>query len=86
MSARSVAIFLAALLAPDGSEALAQARGGAAPPSVTLPAELDRVLRDYERLWKAGDAAGLAGLFAENGMALSNGRPPAMGRAAIAAG
>ena len=36
-------------------------------PSVTLPAELDRVLRDYERLWKAGDGAGLAELFTEDG-------------------
>lgn len=36
-------------------------------PSVTLPPELDRVLRDYERLWKAGDGAGLAGLFTEDG-------------------
>ena len=36
-------------------------------PSVTLPADLDRVLRDYERLWKAGDGTGLAALFTEDG-------------------
>jgi ketosteroid isomerase-like protein len=86
MTARSVAIFMAALLAPGASDAAAQGRDGALPPSVDLPAELDRVLRDYERLWKAGDAAGLADLFTEDGMALSNGKPPAKGRAAIAAG
>mgnify|MGYP006148377467 CR=1 FL=1 len=32
-------------------------------PSVTLPPELDRVLRDYERNWAAGDEAALAALF-----------------------
>jgi ketosteroid isomerase-like protein len=86
MTARAVAIFMAALLAPGDSVVAAQGREGASPPSAELPGELDRVLRDYERLWKAGDAAGLANLFAEDGMALSNGRPPAKGRAAIAAG
>ncbi len=37
-------------------------------PSVTLPPELDRVLRDYERFQSAGDAAGIASLFAEDGL------------------
>jgi len=36
-------------------------------PSITLPAELDRVLRDYERAWKASDAAALAALFTADG-------------------
>lgn len=36
-------------------------------PSVTLPPELDRVLRDYERAWSQGDAEGLARLFTEDG-------------------
>jgi len=53
-------------------------------PSVTLPAELDRVLRDYERLWRAGDAAALSRLFAPDGFVLQSGRPPVRGRAAIA--
>lgn len=53
-------------------------------PSVALPAELDRVLRDYERLWKGRDPAGLAALFTSDGMALQSGRPPARGRTAIA--
>jgi len=51
---------------------------------VKLPAELDRVLRDYEAAWKAGDGAKLASLFAEDGMALPNGSLPIRGRAAIA--
>lgn len=52
-------------------------------PSVTLPAELDRVLRDYERAWQGNDAGALAALFAEDGYVLSNGEPPVRGRAAI---
>jgi ketosteroid isomerase-like protein len=52
-------------------------------PSIELPAEIDRVLRDYERGWRAHDAAGLAALFAEDGMVLSSGRHPVRGRAAI---
>jgi len=53
--------------------------------SVTLPPELDRVLRDYERAWRSGDAAALAALFAEDGHVLQSGRNPVRGRAAIAA-
>jgi ketosteroid isomerase-like protein len=52
-------------------------------PSVTLPPELARVLTDYEAGWKAGDAAALARLFAEDGFVLSQGRGPAKGRVAI---
>ncbi|MCZ6506958.1 MAG: nuclear transport factor 2 family protein [Acidobacteria bacterium] len=64
------------------------ASGGAAQeveplPSVQLPPELDRVLRDYERAWGDHDAAGLAALFADDGFVLSPGRPPVRGRAAI---
>ena len=36
-------------------------------PSITLPAELERVLRDYERAWAASDAAALVALFTEDG-------------------
>ena len=52
-------------------------------PSVQLPPEVDRVLRDYERAWQARDAAALAALFTEDGFVLSNGRPPVRGRAAV---
>lgn len=54
-------------------------------PSIVLPPELDRVLRDYERAWRAGDAAALAALFAEDGFVLQSNRPPVRGRAAIQA-
>ena len=36
-------------------------------PSITLPAEVDRVLRDYEKFWRAGDAASLSNIFTEDG-------------------
>lgn len=52
-------------------------------PSVALPPELDRVLRDYERAWSSRDLDALAALFAPDGMALPNGAPPAPGPAAI---
>jgi hypothetical protein len=48
-----------------GAPAFAQ--GGGRLPSLTLPPELDRVLRDYERAWAAGNAAGLAALFTPDG-------------------
>ena len=52
-------------------------------PTVPLPAELDRVLRDYERLWKAGDAAALVMLFTEDGFVMQPGKPPVRGREAM---
>jgi ketosteroid isomerase-like protein len=52
-------------------------------PSVVLPPEVDRVLRDYEKAWQARDAAALAALFTEDGFVLSNGKPAVRGRAAI---
>ena len=32
-------------------------------PSITLPSDLDRVLRDYERFWRSGNATALSELF-----------------------
>ena len=58
-------------------------QGEAQQPSVQLPAELARILTDYEAAWRKRDAAALASLFAEDGFVLSNGRPPVRGRAAI---
>lgn len=52
-------------------------------PSATLPAALDRVLRDYEAGWKAKDGKALARLFTEDGFVLSANRAPIRGRAAI---
>lgn len=52
---------------------------------VTLPAALDRVLRDYEQAWRTGDAKALAMLFAEDGFILQSNQPPVRGRVAIEA-
>src|SRR3546814_20962898 len=54
-------------------------------PDVTLPPELDRVLRDYERAGRAGDAAALAALFKWDGFIMQSNRPPRRGRSAIQA-
>lgn len=54
-----------------------------AQPSVELPADLARVLRDYEQAWGKKDAPALARLFAEDGYVLPGGNPPVKGRAAI---
>jgi len=37
-------------------------------PSVTLPPDLERVFRDYERILRTGDARALAELFTEDGL------------------
>jgi ketosteroid isomerase-like protein len=52
-------------------------------PSVSVPPEVDRLLRDYERAWAANDAGALAALFAPDGFALPGGQPPARGLDAI---
>lgn len=76
--------ILALALACAAAPAAARAQDAPPPlPSAQLPPEMDRVLRDYERLWAAGDAAGLAALFTDDGFALQNGQPPVRGRAAI---
>jgi ketosteroid isomerase-like protein len=54
-------------------------------PSIALPSEIERVLRDYERGWQGRDTKALAELFAEDGFVMSNGKPPVRGRAAIEA-
>lgn len=54
-------------------------------PGIELPAELKRVLTDYEKAWAARDAKTLAALFTEDGFVLTNGQPMARGRAAIEA-
>lgn len=46
---------------------------------MVLKPEFDRVLRDYEKAWAAGDVDAVAALFATSGYALPNGAPPASG-------
>ncbi|MBQ5941118.1 SgcJ/EcaC family oxidoreductase [Massilia sp. AB1] len=73
------------LMAPVLAAALNIVRAAAQSlPSVSVPPEVDRVLRDYEKAWAANDARGLAALFAEDGMALPSNQPPARGRDSIA--
>jgi ketosteroid isomerase-like protein len=61
----------------------AQAPDSALPPSIDLPSELARVLRDYEVAWGRKDAPALARLFTEDGYVMANGGVPVKGRAAI---
>ena len=78
-------LLLSLAASPAAAQSASRASAAAADlPSVTLPPELDRVLRDYERAWRAGDATVLAALFATDGFILQNGRAPVRGRAAIA--
>lgn len=65
---------------------VAQAGEGAeAPATVSLPPELDIVLRNYEAAWTARDADALAALFTDDGFVLRPGHPAAHGRDAIRA-
>jgi ketosteroid isomerase-like protein len=75
------------VLSLAGPAAAQQAAPAAAPqePGIELPAELKRVLTDYEKAWAARDAKALAALFTEDGFVLTNGQPMARGRAAIEA-
>ena len=52
--------------------------------TVKLPDELDQVLRDYEKAWRAQDAPALAKLFAQDGFVMPNGHTPVRGQEAIA--
>ncbi len=61
----------------------AQEPGSQTFPTIDLPPEVERVLRDYEEAWQRGDETGLAELFTEDGFVLRPGQPPARGRATI---
>lgn len=83
MSRSIIAIFVFSLVLATGplhGQHITERTKPTAVPSVVLPHELDRVLRDYERAWRKGDASALAALFAEDGFLLQSDRPPARGR------
>lgn len=94
--ARALLLATVLLASIPGARALGAQAAGAPPsapaaqpaplPSVTLPPALDRVLRDYERAWTGRDPAGLAALFTEDGMTMSNFAPPRRGQSAIREG
>jgi ketosteroid isomerase-like protein len=67
-------LLLASIAATDEANPL---------PSVQLPPDLDRVLRDYETAWRAHDPDALAAIFAEDGFVLASTKAPVRGRAAI---
>jgi ketosteroid isomerase-like protein len=71
------------MLMVGGTSITAQKSAKSPEVSITLPPSLARVLTDYERSWKAGDATALAQLFTEDGFVLSPGQPPVKGRVAI---
>ncbi|WP_311238056.1 MULTISPECIES: nuclear transport factor 2 family protein [unclassified Xanthomonas] len=88
MSRSIIALFVFSLVLATGplhGQNITEKANPTAVASVALPPELDRVLRDYERAWRKGDASALAALFAEDGFLLQSDRPPIRGRAAIQA-
>jgi ketosteroid isomerase-like protein len=80
---RAAALLCLVAPAVAAAQSSAPAEAAAPLPSVAVPAEVERVMRDYERAWGARDAAGLAALFTDDGMVLGNGQPPVRGRAAV---
>ena len=82
-SLRLFAVLAAASLALPTASLQAQEPSDSTLPTIDLPSEIERVLRDYEQSWTGRDAKGLADLFADDGFVLRPGRPPARGRAAI---
>ncbi len=79
---RATSLLLALALSAVGVQA--QTAEPAQLPSVTLPAELARVLTDYETQWRFGGDS-LVKLFTEDAVLTVGGKPPARGRAALAA-
>lgn len=80
---RTLLLLFVLFLVPCPMAISAQTGQRAQLPSVELPPEIDRVLRDYEHAWRAGDEIALAALFAEDGFILRPGHPPVRGRDAI---
>jgi ketosteroid isomerase-like protein len=96
LAAFVIALFVVAAGARTGAQTGTPTGAGAqtpgtnadsqSPPAITLPPALDRVLRDYEAAWRAGDGRQLAELFTDDGFAVQSGSPIRRGRAAIAGG
>ncbi|HIE0126976.1 YybH family protein [Stenotrophomonas maltophilia] len=79
-----ICLLLLALSGPLlAADATPSTRSASPLPDAPLPPSLDRVLRDYEQAWRAGDAKALAGLFAEDAFILQSNQPPVRGRDAI---
>jgi ketosteroid isomerase-like protein len=76
---RAVILFLLLTV----TSLIAQAPDAGLPPSIELPPEFDRVLREYEAAWSRRDAPALARLFTEDGYVMANGGVPVKGRPAI---
>lgn len=79
------AIGVTLLAAPSHAQQPPAPASRAELPDATLPPELDRVLRDYERAWRAGDSKALAALFTADGVLLQSDALPIRGRSAIEA-
>ena len=62
-----VVLLIVGLASAAGAQAPPASPPPAPLPSITLPPELDRILRDYERHWRAGDEKAVADLFTEDG-------------------
>ena len=78
------ALSLLVALITSAATVHAQAVDPAQLPSITLPPALARVLTDYETNWRFGGDS-LVKLFTEDAVLTVGGKPPARGRAALAA-
>jgi ketosteroid isomerase-like protein len=84
VAAGVVAMLICWTAACSSTSSLRASDSGNGVAAIELPPDFDRVLRDYERAWRARDAQALAELFTEDGFVLSNQHLPVRGRAAIA--
>ena len=77
--------LLIALLGVAACKPAGRSGRDAAPPlpAVTLPDDLERVLRDYERASGARDTSALAALFTADGFLLTPGAPPVRGQPSL---
>ncbi len=76
-----VVAFLAGSLLPLRAQQTAESTTPL--PSVVLPPDLNRVLREYERAWQARDTEALVSLFVADGFVMQPQRPPVRGQAGL---